>query len=79
MMKRAYLLAIVIFALGVSAFGQSRGSADPEPAKAKNYTGGSETKGTKNSSSGESKENSPLILAGTNLEAVINSSERSGE
>lgn len=77
MMKRAYLLAIVIIALGISAFGQSQGSADPEPTKAKNYTGGSEKgnkgSGTKKSGPTDTKKDSPLILAGTNLQAELQS------
>ncbi len=77
MMKRAYLLALVIFALGISTFGQAQGSTHPEPAKAKNYTGGSEkgkkSSDTKKSGPADAKEDSPLILAGTNLEAELQS------
>ena len=76
-MKQAYLLAFVIFTLGISALGQTQDSTNPEPSKAKNYTGGSE-KGNKGSDKKKSvpadaKEDSPLILAGTNLEAELQS------
>ena len=76
-MKRAYLLALVIFALGISAFGQAQEPTHPEPTKGKNYTGGKEKgkngSGTKKSGPTDVKEDSPLILAGTNLEAELQS------
>jgi hypothetical protein len=75
-MKKTYLLATMLLALGISAFGQSQKSTpdDPAPAQSKRHSGKSDAKKSNNSGATKSEDGTtPLILAGTSLEAELQS------
>ena len=75
-MKHSFLLAALIFALGTAAFAQNQKTSpdDPAPVKQKSYA--SPSNGSKNNANKGAKndaKDSPLVLAGTNLEAELQS------